>query len=432
MNNNFVKDYNQTISFLYEQLPMFQRVGQLAYKNSLENTLALDKYFGSPHRKFKTIHIAGTNGKGSVSHLIASVLQEAGYKTGLYTSPHLKDFRERIKINGEIISEDEVVNFVNNHIGIINEISPSFFEVTVAMAFDYFVKNKVDYVVVEVGLGGRLDSTNIINPEISVITNIGIDHTAILGKTISEIAKEKGGIIKSGTPVVVGKRADESDKVLEEIAKLKNSDLYYSQEYYQVEMGDVKNNKRNLYIKNDREQFELKLPLLGLYQENNIKTVLKVFDVLNSKTKIVEDIHIYSGVESVIKNTNLLGRWQILSENPRIVADTGHNEDAIKYLVEQLATEKFENLRIVFGMVEDKDVSTVLSLMPKNAKYYFTQANLPRSLSSEKLKEKASTYGLFGENYDSVENALEKAKKDSSSNDLIFIGGSTFVVSEVI
>ncbi len=427
-----IKDYSEAVSFLYEQLPMFQRVGQSAYKNSLDNTIALDKYFGSPHTKFKTIHIAGTNGKGSVSHLISSILQEAGYKTGLYTSPHLKDFRERIKINGKMIEEDEVIDFINKTEKIVNDISPSFFELTMAMAFDYFAKKEVDYAVVEVGLGGRLDSTNIITPEISVITNIGLDHIAILGNSITDIAKEKAGIIKADIPVVVGKRDALSDKVFDEVAQLKKSELYYSQDYYKIKMGRVFDSKRELIVKKGDEIFNLKLPLLGLYQEDNIKTVLQVFDVLNKKNQIVDKEDIFKGIESVIINTNFIGRWQILNEKPKIIADTGHNEDAMRNIVYQLSNEDFVNLHIVIGMVEDKDILSVISLLPKNAKYYFTQANLPRSISSKKLKDIGLKYGLKGESYKSVKEALETAKKESLPNDLIFIGGSTFVVSEII
>lgn len=428
-----IKSYKKVINFLYEKLPMFQRDGRSAYKANLDNSIELDNYFNNPHKNFKTIHVGGTNGKGSVSHIIASVLQEAGYKVGLYTSPHLKDFRERIKINGEMISEDDVVDFVNDNYEMIKNISPSFFELTVSMAFSYFAQKEVDFAVVEVGLGGRLDSTNVVTPEISVITNVGIDHVSILGDNIKTIAVEKAGIIKENKPVVIGKHNIESDEVFNNKAADLNSEIYYSQDFYQIEMMEISNNYRRVISKDkDGNITELFIPLLGLYQQNNLSLVLKVADVLIEKGYSLNKDIIAKGVENVVKNTNLLGRWQIINESPKIIVDTGHNEDAILNIVNQINEESYKNLHIIFGMADDKEIDNVLSLLPKEAIYHFVNADSPRSISSNELKNRALKFDLHGESYPSVNSALNHVKNIADLKDLIFIGGSTFVVAEII
>ncbi len=412
---------------------MFQRDGRSAYKANLDNSIELDNYFNNPHKNFKTIHVGGTNGKGSVSHIIASVLQEAGYKVGLYTSPHLKDFRERIKINGEMISEDDVVDFVNDNYEMIKNISPSFFELTVSMAFSYFAQKEVDFAVVEVGLGGRLDSTNVVTPEISVITNVGIDHVSILGDNIKTIAVEKAGIIKENKPVVIGKHNIESDEVFNNKAADLNSEIYYSQDFYQIEMMEISNNYRRVISKDkDGNITELFIPLLGLYQQNNLSLVLKVADVLIEKGYSLNKDIIAKGVENVVKNTNLLGRWQIINESPKIIVDTGHNEDAILNIFNQINEENYQNLHVIFGMADDKEIDNVLALLPKEAIYHFVNADSPRSILSNELKNRALKFDLHGESYPSVNSALNYVKNIAGLKDLIFIGGSTFVVAEII
>lgn len=428
-----IKSYKKVINFLYEKLPMFQRDGRSAYKANLDNSIELDNYFNNPHKNFKTIHVGGTNGKGSVSHIIASVLQEAGYKVGLYTSPHLKDFRERIKINGEMISEDDVVDFVNDNYEMIKNISPSFFELTVSMAFSYFAQKEVDFAVVEVGLGGRLDSTNVVTPEISVITNVGIDHVSILGDNIKTIAVEKAGIIKENKPVVIGKHNIESDEVFNNKAADLNSEIYYSQDFYLIEMMEISNNYRRVISKDkDGNVTEFFISLLGLYQQNNLSLVLKVADVLIEKGYSLNKDIIAKGVENVVKNTNLLGRWQIINESPKIIVDTGHNEDAILNIVNQINEESYKNLHIIFGMADDKEIDNVLSLLPKEAIYHFVNADSPRSISSNELRNRALKFDLHGESYPSVNSALNHVKNIADLKDLIFIGGSTFVVAEII
>ncbi|HKL72503.1 MAG TPA: folylpolyglutamate synthase/dihydrofolate synthase family protein [Marinilabiliaceae bacterium] len=429
-----MNSYYEATQFLFDQLPMFQRTGVAAYKNNLDNSHRLDHYFGFPHRKFTSVHIAGTNGKGSVSHMLASILQEAGFKTGLYTSPHLRDFRERIKVNGVMISEERVVDFVNDHTDLIMEMKPSFFEMTVAMAFDYFAKEEVDIAIVEVGLGGRLDSTNIITPLLSVITNIGMDHISILGNTLGAIAKEKAGIIKPNIPLVIGRRQNELQPIFESIAENNQTTIHYSNEGFRVDMNEILNGFRSVNIWHDDELVlpDLKFPLLGCYQEENILTVLSSINLLVSQGFKISENQIKNGLEKVIQNTNLLGRWQILGQNPAIICDTGHNEDGVRRIVEQLSQEKYEKLHIVLGVAEDKDVKEILSLLPTHAIYYFTCAKSPRSLPPNKLKEMGRVLHLQGESYNSVHDAFISAKKNASANDLVFIGGSTFVVAEVI
>lgn len=429
-----MKSYFEVTQFLFNQLPMFQRTGVAAYKNNLDNSHRLDQYFDYPHRKFKAIHIAGTNGKGSVSHMLASVLQEAGYRTGLYTSPHLKDFRERIKVNGEMISEEKVIEFVNDHRDLIQDMQPSFFEMTVAMSFDYFAKENVDVAVIEVGLGGRLDSTNIITPRVSVITNIGMDHLSILGNTLEAIAKEKAGIIKSGVPVVIGRRQIETETVFESIAEKNQTQVYYSDEEFRVVLKEIVTSCRKVDVwRGDKMLFtDLKFPLLGIYQEENILTVLTSIDLLTFQGFEISNHSIKKGLEKAVQNTNLLGRWQLLGQNPTTICDTGHNADGVRRVVEQLSQEKYDRLHFILGIADDKDVNEILSILPTHAIYYFTRANSPRSLDHNKLKEMGAEHQLFGKSYDSVKDALFSAKKSASANDLVFIGGSTFVVAEVI
>ena len=429
--------YPEVLDFLYSQLPMFQRTGAAAYKDNLDNTIRLDKMFGHPHHSFKTIHVGGTNGKGSVSHMLASVLQEAGYKTGLYTSPHLKDFRERIRVNGEMISEEAVVRFVElyQEKNRYENIEPSFFELTVSMAFDYFRSMLVDVAVVEVGLGGRLDSTNVISPEVSVITNISFDHMNLLGNTLPKIAAEKAGIIKSGIPVVIGESHPETAPVFIEFAeRLGAPILFADQEYYADYSLLTIDGKQSLNIQKNGEMLYsgLKLDLLGIYQRHNVPTVLKAIDVLNEKGWTLTEEIIRKSLLNVIGNTGLLGRWQIIGHNPLTVCDTGHNEAGIRLVVEQINQTAWKQLHMIIGMVNDKDQTKFLSLLPSNAKYYFTKAALPRATEPEELLAKAEPYGLRGNCYPTVRQALSAALANAGENDLVFVGGSTFVVAEIL
>ncbi len=418
-------------------LPMYQRTGPAAYKNNLDNTILLDNYYENPHRKFKTIHVAGTNGKGSVSHMLAAVFQKAGYKTGLYTSPHLKDFRERIRINGEMISENEIVKWVELFV-INNElwkIEPSFFELTVALAFDYFAREKVDIAIIEVGLGGRLDSTNIITPEVSVITNIGLDHVALLGDTLEKIAGEKAGIIKPGVPVVIGRTQKETESVFRKVSKEAGARIFFADEEYIIpySLVDLDGKQVMTVEKNKKKVFpQLKLDLLGLYQRQNLPTVLKTVELMKQKGWIVSNEDIFTGLSDAAKLTGLMGRWQIIGANPKIVCDTAHNSDGISQIVKQIEQTPFRNLHIVFGMVNDKEPDKVLSLLPKNATYYFTKANIPRALNEKILKERALKYNFRGDCYSSVHEALNNAMENAGKDDLIYVGGSTFVVAEIL
>lgn len=428
-------NYQETLNWLFDQLPMYQRQGKAAYKADLKNTIELDNYFNHPHYNFKSIHVAGTNGKGSVSHMLASVLQEAGYKVGLYTSPHLKDFRERIRINGKMVSEDFVVQFVEEHHIKFKEIKPSFFEMTVAMAFDYFAKEKIDVAVIEVGMGGRLDSTNIIQPDLSIITNIGLDHTAFLGNSLAEIAIEKAGIIKNNVPVIIGETQEETIEVFKNTAQENQTQIHIADQYYSLDYAMFSVDSKQIFnIKHNNEIVypNLKLDLLGKYQSKNILTVLRTIDILIQLGYSIEMKSIYLALENVVRNTGLLGRWQILGENPTIICDTGHNLEGMHYVIDQINQTPYENLHVVFGVVNDKNIDKILEILPQHARYYFTKADIPRALNQNLLKEKASNYGLKGESYEKVEIALENAKKNARHNDLIFIGGSTFVVAEVV
>jgi dihydrofolate synthase/folylpolyglutamate synthase len=389
---------------------MYQRQGKLAFKKDLTNSILLSNQLNNPEKKFKTIHVAGTNGKGSTSHMIASILQEAGYKVGLYTSPHLKDFRERIKINGQPIKKIEVINFIKKNKSFFESYKLSFFEMTVGLAFDCFSKHKVDVAVVEVGLGGRLDSTNIITPVVSVITNIGLDHTQFLGESLAEIAYEKAGIIKPNIPVVIGEYQKEVMSVFKEIAK---------------------NNKTQLYLAS-KLKTKLKTDLRGSYQKHNLKTALQTIEVLKTLKFSISEAVLKSGLLKVVDNTGLIGRWQILNQYPKIICDTGHNKEGLTYVMQQLSKEEYSNLHIVFGVVNDKDLQSILPLFPKNAIYYFCKPNIPRGLNELKLQHKCNQYHLFGNTYSSVKKALKSAKNNANKNDLIFVGGSTFVVAEAV
>jgi dihydrofolate synthase/folylpolyglutamate synthase len=396
---------------MFSQLPMYQRQGKTAFRKDLTNSIALSKHLNFPESTFKTIHVAGTNGKGSASHMLASVLQEAGYKVGLYTSPHLKDFRERIKINGKLIKKIEVVEFIKNNKSFFETNQLSFFEMTVGLAFECFAKHKVDIAVVEVGLGGRLDSTNIITPEVSVITNIGYDHTQFLGETLPEIAFEKAGIIKHKVPVVIGEYQKEVFQVFEKIAKEKSAPLFLASK------------NENITYTSD---------LKGSYQILNIKTALQTIAILKTKGFAISEKNIKNGLQKVVKNTGLMGRWQVLNEQPKAICDTAHNAEGLRYVLKQLQEEKFDQLHIVFGVVNDKDLKTVLPLFPKNAIYYFCKPNIPRGLDALELRQQCAKFQLIGEAYSSVDIAYKMALHTAGKNDFIFIGGSTFVVAEVV
>ncbi len=423
-------NYQETCSWLFAQLPMFQREGQAAYKADLENTLRLDEHFRHPHRRFRTVHVAGTNGKGSVSHMLASVLQEAGYKTGLYTSPHLKDFRERIKIDGEMISEEYVVRFVEENRDFFAALHPSFFEMTVAMAFKYFADREVDIAVIEVGLGGRLDSTNIIAPLASVITNISFDHMALLGDTLEKIAAEKAGIIKPHVPAVIGTRDRNYDFVFEEKARLCEAPLSFASDEW-----DIRQNADGSYdLRNRSGVFfnTLECELKGKYQRKNIPAVVETVLSLQSSDLAIREEHIRKGIANVIRNTGLHGRWEKLADSPLTVCDTGHNPDGLTEVVAQLRTCNYRRLHFVIGMVHDKDVSGVLRILPQDATYYFCKASIPRAMNEQTLAEKARECGLQGAAYPTVSEAYAAARKNAAPQDMIYIGGSTFVVAEVI
>jgi dihydrofolate synthase/folylpolyglutamate synthase len=427
--------YERTIEFLYSQLPVYHRIGKTAYKANLDNTFKLDRYFDHPHLKYKTVHVAGTNGKGSVSHMLASILYEAGYKTGLYTSPHLKDFRERIKVDGEMITEEEVVVFVETHKSVIDFIKPSFFELTVAMAFDHFANKKIDIGIIEVGLGGRLDSTNIINPFLAIITNIGHDHLDLLGPDLDDVSREKAGIIKRSVPVVIGETQICSEKVFKDKADELDAGIFFADKKYKCISGelDFKSGIRRMELVNriSKTSIFVETPLGGIYQEKNIPTVMQAVDILRTGFSI-DSTDLINGLKNVTKNTDLKGRWQILGANPLIICDTGHNKEGLEYVMDQISTINKTRLHIVIGFVNDKDLTTILSLFPVNAIYYFTKASIPRALNENDLRTEAIKYGLEGMAYPDVKDALKAAIKVADRDDMIFIGGSTFVVAEVI
>lgn len=404
-------NYPETLDYLFGQLPMYQRIGNAAYKANLENTYRLSEILNHPEKQFKSVHIAGTNGKGSTSHMLAAVLQEVGYKVGLYTSPHLKDFRERIKINGAMISENEVIEFVNEFKSEFEKIQLSFFEWTVGLVFHYFAKQKVDIAIIETGLGGRLDSTNIVTPEVAVITNISMDHTQFLGDTLAKIAAEKAGIIKSTIPVIIGETQPEIKHVFIEKANQCSAPIQFADE------GLIQ---------------EYESDLKGAYQQKNKKTVIATINILQQLGWNIAENHIKQGLLNVVNNTGLMGRWQVLNKQPLTVCDTGHNEAGITLILAQLAEQTYEKLHFVLGVVNDKDITNILQLLPKNATYYFCQAKIPRALEVSILTEKATAVGLSGTAFPTVEAAYGAAQKNATANDMIFIGGSTFVVAEVV
>lgn len=425
-------NYKETITFLFNSLPVYQREGRAAYKGNLNNTLALDKFLGEPHKTFKTIHVAGTNGKGSVSHMLASVFQQAGYKTGLYTSPHLLDFRERIKVNGQEVSTDFVVNFVEHIKPQIAVLQPSFFEMTVAMAFAYFRDQQVDIAIIETGLGGRLDSTNIIHPLASVITNIGLDHTQFLGDTMALIAAEKAGIIKPGVPVIIGESNAVTHPLFIDVAKERTSDILFAEEHLDIISQENKKGKQTVTIRQHTHTLTFDLDLLGAYQSRNLITTLTCLEALRPVFKHLNMKNIREGLKNVIPTTGLRGRWEIMQHDPMVICDTGHNTEGIELIVDQLKTISFNHLHIVWGMVNDKATHAILSLLPKDADYYFTQAAIPRAKDASELKKEANVLQLKGKAYTDVPTAYRAALKNAKINDLVFVGGSNFVVADFL
>ncbi len=427
-------NYRQTMAYLYEQLPVFHRTGPAAYKPDIGNIAVLCELLKQPHQKFQSIHIAGTNGKGSVSHMLASILQSAGYTTGLHTSPHLKDYRERFRINGKMIPKSEVVDFIVKWKKEFKAILPSFFEISVALAFDHFSRNKVDIAVIETGMGGRLDSTNILTPRLSVITNIGWDHMAFLGNTLAAIAGEKAGIIKPGIPVVIGETHPETQSVfLEKARSMQASVSFADQNIYINKTGHSRN--LGVYYKIFNQQgllFQrLFCPLGGDYQRHNILTVLKTVEILNELGFHISKTHIRDGISGVVRQTGLKGRWQILGRKPMTIADVGHNKDGLNSVLKQILEIPHQRFHFVLGMVNDKDIDTIIRLLPQHAIYYFCKPDIPRGLDEFILTEKAKQAGLSGSSFSSVSKAYEAARQDAAENDLVFIGGSTFVVAEI-
>lgn len=407
-------DYQHTLEYLYNSVPMFQQVGSSAYKEGLENTLALDEHFGHPHRNFRTIHVAGTNGKGSCSHTLAAILQEAGYRTGLYTSPHLVDFRERIRVNGQPIPEEYVIRFVEEERSFFEPLSPSFFELTTAMAFRYFADQQVDVAIIEVGLGGRLDCTNIIRPDLCIITNISFDHTQFLGSTLAQIASEKAGIIKQDIPVVIGETTPETRPVFAEKAQAVQAPICFAEDHVPEEYSDM--------------DYELK----GLYQEKNRRTLLTALPLLKKAGYHLSEQAIRNGFAHVCELTGLMGRWQKLQDAPTLICDTGHNVGGITYIAEQLKQQTYRKLHIVMGMVNDKDIRGVLALLPRDADYYFTKASVKRALPEAELARLANAAGLQGECYPDVPTAVRAAQEKSLPEDFIFVGGSSFIVADLL
>ena len=429
-------NYQQTLDYLFSRLPMFHRVGAAAYKPNLDNTLRICRELGSPEQQFRSIHVAGTNGKGSVSHLLASVLQEAGFKTGLYTSPHLKDFRERIRINGKMVPASFVTGFVAKNRELFEKIDPSFFEYTVGLAFQYFAMEKVDIAVLETGLGGRLDSTNVVTPLLSVITNISKDHTAFLGDTLDKIAMEKAGIIKYGVPVVIGERQDETDAIFIARAIETASSIYFAEDY--IKMADhIQQDQQGrtlytIFLDGNHSGTQMACPLEGRYQKKNLTTAIMAVELLKRLGFVIGDKDLSIGIERVVINTGLAGRWQVQGDQPKVILDVGHNEAGIREILGQLEQETYGKLHWVLGMVNDKDLTTILNMLPKEAEYYFCKANIPRGLDVETLREKAMSTGLKGNAFPSVRAAFESAKKAARKQDLVLVAGSTFTVAEVI
>lgn len=427
--------YQETLEYLFNSLPMFQRVGASAFRKDLHNTLVLCAHLGNPERQFKSIHVAGTNGKGSTSHTLAAILQSAGYKTGLYTSPHLKSFTERIRINGQEMTEEAVVQFVAENKEFLDELKPSFFEMTVGMAFWYFAKQKVDIAVIEVGMGGRLDSTNVINPELCVITNIGFDHMQFLGESLPEIAAEKAGIIKPGVPVVISQTQEETTSVfIQKSSEMKAPIVFAEDEFEIKKIGDQRSEEKYLArfdVSRGSKVETLEFGLTGNYQRYNLPGILESVEQLRKQGWEISDEARKKGLADVVTLTGLKGRWQILGEKPTVIADTGHNEPGIREILSQLRTYTYQNLWMVLGMVQDKDISKILTLLPKEATYVFCNAEIPRAMPAAQLAEKAFAFGLIGKIIPDVNEALNFARKNAGPDDLIFVGGSTFVVAEI-
>lgn len=422
--------YEETITYLYNSAPLFQNVGGDAYKEGLETTLTLDKHFGHPHRKFRTIHVAGTNGKGSCSHTLAAILQSAGYKIGLYTSPHLVDFRERIRVNGEMIPRQRVIDFVEQHRSFFEPLHPSFFELTTAMAFNYFAEQQVDVAVIEVGLGGRLDCTNIIRPDLCVITNISFDHIQFLGDTLAKIAAEKAGIIKPGIPVVIGETTPETKPVFMETAQKQGAPIHFAEEE-QLVVSHLPQNGKNYYWTRDYPHLEGELG--GLCQVYNTNTLMSAIRVLTSIGYKIEEEHVRRGFANVCALTGLMGRWQKIQESPAAFCDTGHNKAGIELILKQLSIQKYHHLHIVIGMVNDKDIRGVLDMLPRNATYYFTKASVSRALNEREVQRLAKEVaGLEGNTYPNVKEAFEAANANAQKDDFIFVGGSTFIVADLL
>ena len=427
-------NYADTTNWMFNKFPMYQKIGAKAYKPDLGNITELLDFLGNPQNNFKTVHVAGTNGKGTVSHTLASIFQECGYKTGLYTSPHLLDFRERIRINGKMIPEQNVIDFIGDNKEKFEEMQLSFFEMATGMAFDYFSKEKVDIAIIEVGLGGRLDSTNVIKPELSVITNISLDHVSMLGNTLAEIAVEKAGIIKPNTPVVIGETQPETKDVFIKKAEECKAPIYFADQIVdcdKVHIESLDYQKFDIWKDNELYIEAVEFPLLGYYQKKNLATVICAIEILKEKFNI-DKKDIVNGLEFVVKNTNLMGRWQILSRQPLVIADTGHNVGGIKEIVMQLSDMSFRKLHFVLGCVNDKDIDGILHLLPHYAEYYFCKADIPRGLDANILAEKALEVGLRGNVYESVQQAYNSALNNARFEDVVFIGGSNFTVAEVI
>lgn len=424
--------YEETLNYMFAQLPMFQRIGAAAYKADLSNTIDICKAIGNPELEFNSIHIAGTNGKGSTSNMLSSILQERGLKVGLYTSPHLRDFRERIRVNGEMISEEAVIEFVEDYKSVFEDIKPSFFEMTYAMAVKYFADQKVDIAVMECGMGGRLDSTNTIKSIVSVITNIGFDHVQFLGDTLSKIAAEKAGIIKREIPVIIGETHSDTENVFINKANELNSNIVFADQTYSLTIKSKSPLMIDILEGDNVIYRNVNMPLEGVYQLKNILTVSAVVNELNKQELNITTEIFQQGIANTIKNTNFAGRWQKLNNNPLTICDTGHNEDGIRMILEQLNSMKYDNLHFVIGMVNDKDINKVISMLPTNATYYFCKADIPRGMPAEELQQVALKYGLLGNVYSSVNNAYKTAIKAAKDNDLVFIGGSTFTVAEVV
>ena len=421
--------YDETVEYLFNCAPPFQQVGGAGYKEGLANTIALDNHLGNPHRRYRTIHVAGTNGKGSTSHTLAAILQENGYKVGLYTSPHLIDFRERIRVNGKPASKQFVVDFIERERPFFEPLQPSFFELTTAMAFTYFAQEKVDVAIIEVGLGGRLDCTNIISPSASIITNISLDHTQFLGDTVEKIAAEKAGIIKPGTPVIIGEATPTTRKIFTEKAQACNAPIFFAED----EPAVLNAQETAQGIEYTTTNYGTLLgELRGSYQIKNTATILTTLQTLIKKDYTITADSVQRAFPRVCSLTGFMGRWQTISDNPRTVCDAGHNTGGIEHIVRQLSATSCDTLRIVFGMVSDKDISTVLSMMPRNARYYFTQASIKRAMPADELRTKAAGHGLHGNSYPTVARAVAAARSEATDNDFIFIGGSCFIVADLL